>query len=301
MDGAILVVSAVDGPMPQTREHILLARQVGVPSICVFLNKCDMISESDEELIEIVEMDLRELLTLYGYNGDEVPMVRGSAVGALNGEAKWEETVQELMNTVDTTIPIPTRDVDKPFLMPIEDTYSISGRGTVTTGCIETGVIKVGDELEVVGLNTKPFKTTCTGVEMFRKSLSQGEAGHNVGILLRGLKRDDVRRGQVLAKPGSINGYKKFEAQVYALSESEGGRKTPFGTNYRPQFFFRTADVTGTVEMQEGTGKEFIMPGEHGGIKVELIGNIPMHEGLKFSFREGGRTVGYGSVSKVIE
>jgi len=301
MDGAILVVSAPDGPMPQTREHILLARQVGVPAMVVFLNKCDMIPKGDEELIEIVEMELRDLLTFYGYPGDKIPMIRGSALGAIEGKPEWEQSVLKLMDTVDSYIPIPTRQVDKPFLMPIEDTYSISGRGTVTTGCIETGIVKVGDELEVVGLNEKPLKTICTGVEMFRKSLPQGEAGHNVGILLRGLKREDVRRGQVLCKPGSVKAHKKFEAQVYALSEAEGGRKTPFGTKYRPQFFFRTADITGVVEMKPGTGKEMIMPGENGEIVIELIGSIPMHEGLKFSFREGGRTVGYGSVAKILD
>jgi elongation factor Tu len=301
MDGAILVVAATDGPMPQTREHILLARQVGVPSMVVFLNKCDMIAKGDEELMDIVEMEIRDLLTFYGFPGDKIPIVRGSALGAMEGKKEWEESVVNLMETVDTFLPIPKRQVDKPFLMPIEDTYSISGRGTVTTGCIETGIIKVGDEVEVVGLNEKPLKSICTGVEMFRKALQQGEAGHNVGILLRGLKREDVRRGQVLCKPGSVTAHKKFEAQVYALSGEEGGRKTPFGSKYKPQFFFRTADVTGTVELKPGSNKEMIMPGENGELVIELIGAIPMHEGLRFSFREGGRTVGYGSVSKILD
>lgn len=300
MDGAILVVAATDGPMPQTREHILLARQVGVPSMVVFLNKVDMIAKGDEELLDIVEMEIRDLLTFYGYDGTKIPITRGSALQAMEGKPDGEEAILKLMQTVDEFIPIPKRQVDKPFLMPIEDTYSISGRGTVTTGCIETGIIKVGDEVEVVGLNEKPIKSICTGVEMFRKSLPQGEAGHNCGILLRGLKREDVRRGQVLCKPGSVTASKKFEAQVYALSPEEGGRKTPFGSKYRPQFFFRTADVTGVVEMKEGSNKEIVMPGENAELIIELISAIPMHEGLKFSFREGGRTVGYGSVSKIL-
>lgn len=301
MDGAILVVSAPDGPMPQTREHILLAKQVGVPNMVVFLNKCDAVSKDDMELLEIVEMEVRELLTFYGYPGDEIPICRGSALGAIEGKPEWEKSVNDLMDTVDKYLPVPSRQVDKPFLMPIENSYSISGRGTVTTGCIEQGIIKVGDEVEVVGLSEKGnLKTTVTGVEMFRKALNQGEAGHNAGLLLRGLKREDVKRGQVLCKPGSIQAHKKFEAQVYALSEAEGGRKNPFGSKYRPQFFFRTADVTGIIEMKEGSGKEMIMPGENGELVIELIHSIPMHEGLKFSFREGGKTVGYGAVGKIL-
>jgi len=301
MDGAILVVAATDGPMPQTREHILLARQVGVPSMVVFLNKADMISKGDEELMDIVEMEVRELLTFYGFPGEKIPIVRGSALGAMEGKPEWEASVLKLMDTIDEHLPIPKRQIEKPFLMPIEDTYSISGRGTVTTGCIETGIIKVGDEVEIVGLNEKPLKSICTGVEMFRKALQQGEAGHNVGVLLRGLKREDVRRGQALCKPGSITAHKKFEAQVYALTSDEGGRKTPFGSKYKPQFFFRTADVTGTVEIKPGSNKEMIMPGENGELIIELIGSVPMHEGLRFSFREGGRTVGYGSVAKILD
>jgi elongation factor Tu len=290
--------------MPQTREHILLARQVGVPSMVVFLNKVDQVAKGDEELMDIVEMEVRDLLTYYGFAGKDIPIVRGSALAAMEGrdENGWgESAVKKLMEAVDTFIPTPKRILDKPFLMPVEDVYSIAGRGTVVTGCIETGVVKVGDELEIVGLNDKPVKTTCTGVEMFRKSLPQGEAGHNVGVLLRGLKRDDVQRGQVLCKPGSVLPHKKFESQVYALSTEEGGRKTPFGTKYRPQFFFRTADVTGVVEMKPGKDAQMVMPGENAEIIVQLISPIAMHEGLKFSIREGGRTVGYGSVAKILE
>ncbi|TAE33208.1 MAG: elongation factor Tu [Alphaproteobacteria bacterium] len=297
MDGAILVVSAADGPMPQTREHILLARQVGVPAIVVFLNKCDMVD--DEELLELVEMEVRELLSMYGFPGDDIPIVKGSALAALDGsnEKLGKEAIYELMKQVDAYIPQPAREIDRPFLMPIEDVFSISGRGTVVTGRVELGVINVGDEVEIIGIRTTQ-KTTCTGVEMFRKLLDRGEAGDNVGVLLRGTKREDVERGQVLAKPGSINPHTKFMAETYILTKEEGGRHTPFFSNYRPQFYFRTTDVTGSVKLPEGT--EMVMPGDNITMEVELIAPIAMDEGLRFAIREGGRTVGAGVVAKVI-
>jgi elongation factor Tu len=297
MDGAILVVSAADGPMPQTREHILLARQVGVPALVVFLNKVDMVD--DEELLELVEMEVRELLSSYEFPGDEIPIIRGSAKGALEGDAKYEDIIRnELMKAVDEYIPQPARDTDKAFLMPIEDVFSISGRGTVVTGRIERGVVKVGEEIEIVGL-IDTQKTTCTGVEMFRKSLDQGQAGDNAGILLRGVKREDVQRGQVLAKPGSITPHTVFEAEIYVLNKDEGGRHTPFFNNYRPQFYFRTTDVTGVVTLP--AGKDMVMPGDNIKIEVQLISPIAMDEGLRFAIREGGRTVGAGVVSKIIK
>ena len=296
MDGAILVVAATDGPMPQTREHILLARQVGVPYIVVFLNKCDMVD--DEELLDLVEMEVRELLNEYKFPGDDTPIIRGSALGALNGEPKWEEKVIELAHVLDTYIPDPVRDIDHPFLLPIEDVFSISGRGTVVTGRVERGVIRVGDEVEIVGI--KPTtKTTCTGVEMFRKLLDEGRAGENVGVLLRGTKRDEVERGQVLAKPGSITPHTKFESEVYVLTKEEGGRHTPFVKGYRPKFYFRTTDITGTIEL-EGD-QEMVMPGDNVKMIVTLIHPVAMAQGLRFAIREGGRTVGAGVVAKVIE
>ena len=295
MDGAILVVSAADGPMPQTREHILLARQVGVPYIIVFMNKCDMVD--DAELLELVEMEIRDLLSSYDFPGDDCPIVQGSALRALEGDAAYKEKIFELAAALDSYIPTPERAIDKPFLLPIEDVFSISGRGTVVTGRVERGVIKVGEEIEIVGL--KPTqKTTCTGVEMFRKLLDEGQAGDNVGVLLRGTKREDVERGQVLAKPGSITPHTKFEAEVYVLSKDEGGRHTPFFANYRPQFYFRTTDVTGAVTLSEGV--EMVMPGENVKITVELIAPIAMENGLRFAIREGGRTVGAGVVANVI-
>ena len=298
MDGAILVVGADDGPMPQTREHILLARQVGVPAIVVFLNKCDMVD--DEELIELVELELRELLSKYDFPGDDIPIIKGSALEALNNPEDEEKTkcIWELMDALDSYIPEPERDIDKPFLMPIEDVFSISGRGTVVTGRVERGVINVGDEVEIVGLR-ETQKTVCTGLEMFRKLLDEGRAGDNIGVLLRGIKRDEVERGQVVAEPGSITPHKKFEAEVYVLSKEEGGRHTPFFAGYRPQFYFRTTDVTGIVELPEGV--EMVMPGDNVKIKAELIQPIAMEEGLRFAIREGGRTVGAGVVSKIIE
>ena len=298
MDGAILVVSAADGPMPQTREHILLARQVGVPYIIVFMNKCDMVD--DAELLELVEMEVRDLLTSYEFPGDDIPLVKGSALKALEGDTSdiGEPAIFALADALDSYIPTPERAVDKPFLLPIEDVFSISGRGTVVTGRVERGVINVGDEIEIVGLK-ETQKTTCTGVEMFRKLLDQGQAGDNVGVLLRGTKREEVERGQVLAKPGTITPHTKFEAEVYVLSKEEGGRHTPFFANYRPQFYFRTTDVTGAVTLSEGV--EMVMPGENVKITVELIAPIAMEEGLRFAIREGGRTVGAGVVSKVIQ
>jgi len=298
MDGAILVVSAADGPMPQTREHILLARQVGVPYIVVYLNKCDMVD--DAELIELVEMEVRELLSKYQFPGDDTPIVRGSALKALEGAAGelGAESIVKLVSEMDRYIPTPVRVVDKPFLMPIEDVFSISGRGTVVTGRIERGIVKVNDEIEIVGL--KPTqKTTCTGVEMFRKLLDEGQAGDNVGVLLRGTKREEVERGQVLAKPGSINPHTNFECEVYVLTKEEGGRHTPFFKGYRPQFYFRTTDVTGTIELPAGV--EMVMPGDNIKMVVELIAPIAMEEGLRFAIREGGRTVGAGVVSKVLK
>ena len=298
MDGAILVVSAADGPMPQTREHILLSRQVGVPYIVVFLNKCDMVD--DEELLELVEMEIRELLDKYEFPGSDTPIIKGSALKALEGDTGplGMPSVQSLVETLDSYIPEPERAIDKPFLMPIEDVFSISGRGTVVTGRVERGIVKVGDEMEVVGLRPVQ-KTTCTGVEMFRKLLDEGRAGENVGVLLRGTKREDVERGQVLSKPGSIKPHTKFQSEVYVLSKDEGGRHTPFFKGYRPQFYFRTTDVTGSVDLPEGV--EMVMPGDNIQVTVTLISPIAMEEGLRFAIREGGRTVGAGVVAKVIE
>ena len=298
MDGAILVVSAADGPMPQTREHILLARQVGVPALVVFLNKIDMVD--DKELVELVEMEVRELLTKYGYKGDDVKIIKGSALSAL--EEKDEEigkkSIEELMKAVDEDIPLPKRDIEKPFLMPVEDVFSISGRGTVATGRIEQGKVNVGDEVEIVGIK-ESSKTTCTGVEMFRKQLDEGLAGDNVGVLLRGVGKDDIERGQVLSKPGSITPHTKFKAEIYVLTKEEGGRHTPFFKNYRPQFYFRTTDVTGSIELKEGV--EMVMPGDNTEVVVELIAPIAMDKGLKFAVREGGKTVGAGVVSEIIK
>ena len=296
MDGAILVVAATDGPMPQTREHILLARQVGVPYIIVFLNKCDMVD--DEELLDLVEMEVRELLNEYKFPGDDTPIIRGSALKALEGDPKWEEKIIELAKTLDSYIPDPVRELDKPFLLPIEDVFSISGRGTVVTGRVERGVVKVNDELEIVGIR-ETQKTTCTGVEMFRKILDEGRAGENIGVLLRGTKRDEVERGQVLAKPGTITPHTKFESEVYVLSKDEGGRHTPFFKGYRPQFYFRTTDITGTIELPEGV--EMVMPGDNIHMNVTLIHPVAMNEQLRFAIREGGHTVGAGVVAKIIE
>jgi elongation factor Tu len=298
MDGAILVVNAADGPMPQTREHIVLARQVGVPSICVYLNKCDMVD--DEELLELVEMEVRELLNKYDFPGDDIPVIKGSALCALEGKNPelGKESILKLMDAVDAYIPQPKREIDKPFLMPVEDVFSISGRGTVVTGRIETGVVKVGEECEIVGIRDTQ-KTIVTGVEMFRKLLDRGEAGDNVGLLLRGTKREDVERGQVVCKPGSIKPHTKFKCEAYILSKEEGGRHTPFFSNYRPQFYFRTTDVTGQVVLPEGT--EMVMPGDNIAVEVHLIAPVAMDEGLRFAIREGGRTVGAGVVSKIIE
>ncbi len=297
MDGAILVVAATDGPMPQTREHILLARQVNVPRIVVFMNKVDMVD--DAEMLDLVEMEIRELLSFYNFDGDNAPIIRGSALGGLNGEEKWVEKIMELMDAVDTYIPIPPRENEKPFLMPVEDVFSITGRGTVVTGRIETGIVKVGEEVEIIGLGEKPVKTTVTGVEMFRKLLDQGEAGDNVGLLVRGIDKKDVRRGQVIAKPGSITPHKKFQAEIYVLKKEEGGRHTPFHNKYRPQFYLRTLDVTGEITLPQGT--EMVMPGDNVTITVELIQPVAMGEGLRFAIREGGRTVGAGQVTKVLE
>jgi len=304
MDGAILVVSAPDGPMPQTREHILLARQVGVPYIVVYLNKCDMIDEGDEDLIELVEMELREMLSFYEFPGDDIPIVRGSALVALESDAKVSDaeeykSILELMDVVDSYIPTPERPKDRPFLMPVEDVFSITGRGTVATGRIERGTIKTGEEVEIVGLMDQPRKTVVTGVEMFRKILDYGEAGDNVGTLLRGVQRNEIERGQVLAKPGSIKPHTHFTGQVYVLTKEEGGRHTPFFNGYRPQFYFRTTDVTGVAELPEGI--EMCMPGDHITVTVKLITPIAMDEGLRFAIREGGRTVGSGTVSTIIE
>ena len=296
MDGAILVVSATDGPMPQTREHVLLAKQVNVPKIVVWLNKCDLVD--DAELLDLVEMEVRDLLNKYGFPGDDTPIIRGSATKAIAGDEAWVKKVDELYEALDSYIPEPVREVDKPFLMPIEDVFSISGRGTVVTGRIERGIVKVGDEVEIVGI--KPTtKTVCTGVEMFRKLLDQGQAGDNVGVLLRGTKREEVERGQVLGKPGTINPHTKFEAEVYVLSKEEGGRHTPFFKGYRPQFYFRTTDVTGSVELPAGT--EMVMPGDNVKIDVVLISPIAMEDGSRFAIREGGRTVGAGVVTRIVE
>jgi elongation factor Tu len=296
MDGAILVVAATDGPMPQTREHILLARQVGVPAIVVFMNKCDAVD--DPELLELVELEVRELLTKYEFPGDEVPVIRGSALKALEGDPKWVASIVELMDAVDNYVPLPTREIDKPFLMPIEDVFTISGRGTVVTGRVERGKIKVGEEVEVVGFRPT-LKTVATGVEMFRKVLDEGIAGDNIGVLLRGVRKDDVERGQVLAKPGSITPHTRFKAETYILTKEEGGRHTPFFKGYRPQFYFRTTDVTGAVELPEGV--EMVMPGDNVTMNVTLITPIALEAGLRFAIREGGRTVGAGVVTEIIE
>ena len=295
-DGGILVIAATDGPMAQTREHILLARQVGVPRLVVFLNKCDMMD--DEEFIDLVEMEVRELLSEYEFPGDDTPVIRGSALGALNGEAQWVEKVEELMAIVDEYIPTPVRDTDKPFLMPVEDVFTITGRGTVATGRVERGQVKVGDNVEIVGIN-ETISSVVTGVEMFRKLLDYAEAGDNIGVLLRGVNRDQIERGQCLAKPKSVNPHTKFKAQVYVLSKEEGGRHTPFFSNYRPQFYFRTTDVTGIINLEPGT--EMVMPGDNTVMNVELIHPIAIEQGTKFSIREGGRTVGAGSVTEIVE
>jgi elongation factor Tu len=297
MDGAILVVAATDGPMPQTREHILLARQVGVPQVVVFMNKVDLVD--DEELLELVELEVRELLSSYEFDGDNIPVVQGSALGALNGEAQWEEKVVELIQAVDQTIPTPERDVDKPFLMPVEDVFSITGRGTVATGRIERGILKLNDEIEIVGIVEDPMKSVVTGIEMFRRLLDQGQAGDNAGILLRGIDKEQIQRGMVLCKPGSINPHKKFECEVYVLSKDEGGRHTPFFKGYRPQFYFRTTDVTGACELPSGV--EMVMPGDNVKLSVELIQPVAMEDGLRFAIREGGRTVGAGVVTKILD
>ena len=297
MDGAILVVAATDGPMPQTREHILLGRQVGIPRIVVFLNKADQVD--DAELLELVEMEVRDLLNFYKYDGDNTPVVLGSALGALNGEAKWVETVSKLMESVDSWIELPTREVDKDFLMPIEDVFSITGRGTVATGRIETGVANTGDSVDIIGMGAEKLTSTVTGVEMFRKILDRGEAGDNVGILLRGIEKTDIRRGMVICKGGSVTPHKKFKAEVYILKKEEGGRHTPFHNNYRPQFYVRTTDVTGTISLKDGV--EMVMPGDNVSIDVELIQPIAMSVGLRFAIREGGRTVGAGQVTEIIE
>jgi elongation factor Tu len=297
MDGGILVVSATDGPMPQTREHILLSRQVGVPYLVVFMNKCDMVD--DEELLELVEMEIRDLLSEYDFPGDDTPVIKGSALKALEGEAAWEEKINELMTAVDEWIPTPARDTEKPFMMPVEDVFSITGRGTVATGRVERGVVKVGDVVEIVGFTEEPKSTTVTGVEMFRKLLDFAEAGDNIGALLRGVAREEIERGQVLAKPKSITPHSKFKAQVYVLSKEEGGRHTPFFTNYRPQFYFRTSDITGICNLPEGV--EMVMPGDNIEMTVELIAPVAIEEGTKFSIREGGRTVGSCSITTITE
>jgi elongation factor Tu len=296
MDGAILVCAATDGPMPQTREHILLARQVNVPKIVVFMNKVDMVD--DEELLELVEMELRDLLTFYKYDGDNSPVIRGSALGAMNGEAQWEEKVIELMKAVDEWIPVPERDKDKPFLMPVEDVFSITGRGTVATGRIETGKVHTGDELQIIGLGADGRKTVCTGVEMFRKILDDGQAGDNVGLLLRGVDKKEIKRGQILAKPNSIKPHTRFKAEIYVLKKEEGGRHTPFHNKYRPQFYLRTLDVTGEIHLPEG--REMVMPGDNVSIEVELIYPVALNIGLRFAIREGGRTVGAGQVTEIV-
>jgi elongation factor Tu len=297
MDGAILVVAATDGPMPQTKEHVLLARQVGVPYIVVALNKADMVD--DEEILELVEMEVRELLSSYEFPGDDLPVVRVSALKALEGDAEWSAKLLELMDAVDTAIPEPVRETDKPFLMPIEDVFTITGRGTVVTGKIERGIVKVAETVEILGIKEGKQTTTVTGIEMFRKLLDEGQAGENVGLLLRGIKREEVERGQVVAKPGSITPHTEFEANVYILSKDEGGRHTPFYDNYRPQFYFRTTDVTGVVHLPEGT--EMVMPGDNTEMRVEMIQPIAMEEGLRFAIREGGRTVGAGRVTKILK
>ncbi len=297
MDGAILVVAATDGPMPQTREHILLARQVGVPYLVVFMNKVDLVD--DAELLDLVEMEVRELLSSYEFPGDDIPVVRGAALGALNGEAQWVKTVENLMDAVDSYIPTPARDVEKPFLMPVEDVFSITGRGTVVTGRIERGVINVNNEVDIIGLREEKMKSVVTGIEMFRKLLDRGEAGDNAGLLLRGIEKNDVQRGMVVCKPNSVTPHKKFECEVYVLSKEEGGRHTPFFNNYRPQFYFRTTDVTGIVELPKD--REMVMPGDNLRLVTELISPVAMEEGLRFAIREGGRTVGAGVVTKILD
>ena len=297
MDGAILVVAATDGPMPQTREHILLGRQVGVPRIVVFMNKVDMVD--DPELLELVEMEIRELLSFYEYDGDNTPVIQGSALGALNGDAKWVATVMELMNAVDTWIPIPPRETEKPFLMSVEDVFTITGRGTVATGRIERGVINTGNEVDIIGFNEEKLKSVCTGVEMFRKILDRGEAGDNVGLLLRGIEKSDIRRGMVICAPGSILPHTEFKAEIYVLKKEEGGRHTPFHNKYRPQFYFRTTDVTGEISLD--AGREMVLPGDNVSITVKLIAPIAMDKGLRFAIREGGRTVGAGQVTDIIK
>jgi elongation factor Tu len=297
MDGAIIVVAATDGPMPQTREHILLARQVNVPRLVVFMNKVDMVD--DPEILELVEMEVRELLSFYKFDGDNTPVIQGSALGAMNGEPQWEEKVMELMNACDTWIPLPPRDIDKPFLMPVEDVFSITGRGTVATGRIETGMVHTGDELQIIGLGADGRKTVCTGVEMFRKILDDGQAGDNVGLLLRGVDKKEIKRGQILCKPGTIKPHKRFLAEVYVLKKEEGGRHTPFHNKYRPQFYIRTLDITGEIILPEG--REMVMPGDNVSITVELIYPVALNVGLRFAIREGGRTVGAGQVTEIID
>ena len=297
MDGAIIVVAATDGPMPQTREHVLLARQVNVPRLVIFMNKCDMVD--DEEMLELVEMDMRELLSSYDFDGDNTPVIRGSALGALNGEPQWEEKVMELMDAVDTWIPLPPRDIDKPFLMPVEDVFSITGRGTVATGRIETGVIHTGDEVQIIGLGAENLKSVVTGVEMFRKILDEGQAGDNVGLLLRGIDKNEIKRGMVIAKPGQVKPHSRFKASVYVLKKEEGGRHTPFHNKYRPQFYIRTLDVTGEITLPEGV--EMVMPGDNVEINVELIYPVACNVGLRFAIREGGRTVGSGQITEILD
>ena len=297
MDGAIIVVAATDGPMPQTREHVLLARQVNVPRLVIFMNKCDMVD--DEEMLELVEMDMRELLSSYDFDGDNTPVIRGSALGALNGEPQWEEKVMELMDAVDTWIPLPPRDIDKPFLMPVEDVFSITGRGTVATGRIETGVIHTGDEVQIIGLGAENLKSVVTGVEMFRKILDEGQAGDNVGLLLRGIDKNEIKRGMVIAKPGQVKPHARFKASVYVLKKEEGGRHTPFHNKYRPQFYIRTLDVTGEISLPEGV--EMVMPGDNVEITVELIYPVACNVGLRFAIREGGRTVGSGQITEILD
>jgi len=297
MDGAIIVVAATDGPMPQTREHVLLARQVNVPRLVIFMNKCDMVD--DEEMLELVEMDMRELLSSYDFDGDNTPVIRGSALGALNGEPQWEDKVMELMDAVDTWIPLPPRDIDKPFLMPAEDVFSITGRGTVATGRIETGVIHTGDEVQIIGLGAEGLKSVVTGVEMFRKILDEGQAGDNVGLLLRGIDKNEIKRGMVIAKPGQVKPHSRFKASVYVLKKEEGGRHTPFHNKYRPQFYIRTLDVTGEITLPEGV--EMVMPGDNVEINVELIYPVACNVGLRFAIREGGRTVGSGQITEILD
>ena len=297
MDGAIIVVAATDGPMPQTREHVLLARQVNVPRLVIFMNKCDMVD--DEEMLELVEMDMRELLSSYEFDGDNTPVIRGSALGGLNGEPVWEDKIMELMDAVDSWIPLPPRDIDKPFLMPVEDVFSITGRGTVATGRIETGVIHTGDEVQIIGLGAEGLKSVVTGVEMFRKILDEGQAGDNVGLLLRGIDKNEIKRGMVIAKPGQVKPHSRFKASVYVLKKEEGGRHTPFHNKYRPQFYIRTLDVTGEITLPEGV--EMVMPGDNVEINVELIYPVACNVGLRFAIREGGRTVGSGQITEILD